>query len=168
MRIAITSQGKELSSEVCPRFGRANFFIFVDPDTLEFEAMPNPNVSAVGGAGIQSSQQMINKDVSAVLSGRVGMNAFRVLEAAGIEVFENVEGTVGEAIDKYKNKKLVPSNDTAKGINRHRGRRHGRGLSGQSQPGSEEINELQSEVSRLTKELNEVTEKLNKLTKQKE
>lgn len=168
MRIAITSQGRELSSEVCPRFGRADYFIFVDPDTLEFEAMPNPNVTAVGGAGIQSSQQMVNKDVSAVLSGRVGMNAFRVLEAAGIEVFENVDGTVGEAIDKFKNKKLVPSNNTAQGLNRHRARHHGRGLSGQSQNDSEEIVELQSEVSRLTKELNDVTEKLSRLNKQKE
>lgn len=165
MRIAITSQGKELSSEICPRFGRANYFIFVDPDTREFEAMPNPNVSAVGGAGIQSSQQMVNKDVSAVLSGRVGMNAFRVLEAAGIAVFENVEGTIEDAINKFNSKELIPSNNPKPAAGRHRMQYHGGEPADGTNNGSDDITVLKSEVERLTKELNAVNEKLNRLNK---
>jgi len=34
MKIAVTSAGNELISDVDPRFGRAKYFIVVDPKTL--------------------------------------------------------------------------------------------------------------------------------------
>ncbi len=41
MKIAVTSQGDTLDSQLDPRFGRAAFFIVVDTETLEFEAFDN-------------------------------------------------------------------------------------------------------------------------------
>lgn len=54
MKIAISSQGTDLNSQVDPRFGRAQYFIITDSDTLDYEVIENPNISAAGGAGIQS------------------------------------------------------------------------------------------------------------------
>ena len=50
MKIAITSNGTTLDDPVEARFGRCPYFIFVNPDTLEFESIPNPNMSLGGGA----------------------------------------------------------------------------------------------------------------------
>ena len=102
MKICVTSQGDNLEAQVDPRFGRCQYFIVVDIESLEFEAIQNPNISARGGAGIQSGQLMANKDVKAVVTGNVGPNAFQTLEAASIEVFTGASGSVKEVVEKYK------------------------------------------------------------------
>ncbi len=102
MKICISSQGNSLDSMIDPRFGRCQYFIILDTDTLEFEAVKNPNTDAMGGAGIQSGQFVVGKKVKAVLTGNVGPNAFQTLTAAGIEVITGVSGSVREAIEKYK------------------------------------------------------------------
>ena len=106
MKICVTAQGNNLESSVDPRFGRCQYFIIIDPDTLEFEAVENSNVSASGGAGIQSGQLMVNKGIEVVLTGNVGPNAFATLQAANINVIVGVTGTVKQAIEKYKKGEL--------------------------------------------------------------
>ncbi len=102
MKICVTSENANLNSQVDPRFGRCQYFIIVDTDTFEFEAVGNPNLEATGGAGIQSAQLVASKQAKAVVTGNVGPNAFQTLTAAGIEVFTGAAGTVKEAIEKYK------------------------------------------------------------------
>jgi len=106
MKICITSQGDNLDSQVDPRFGRCQYFIIADTDSLEFEAVKNPNIEAMGGAGIQSGQFIAVKKVKAVLTGNVGPNAFQTLQAAGVEVITGVACAVKEAIEKYKKGEL--------------------------------------------------------------
>lgn len=102
MKICISSQGNSLDSEVDPRFGRCQYFIIVNTETMEFEAIKNPNIDAMGGAGIQSGQFVAEKKVKAVLTGNVGPNAFQTLNAAGLDVITGVSGSIREAIEKYK------------------------------------------------------------------
>jgi predicted Fe-Mo cluster-binding NifX family protein len=102
MKICVTSQGDTLESRVDPRFGRCAWFMVVNLDTLEFEAIDNAQIQAAGGAGIQAGQLMADKEVKTVLTGNVGPNAFQTLSAAGIEVITGVSGTVFDAVGKYK------------------------------------------------------------------
>ena len=119
-KICITSQGDNLDSGVDPRFGRCQYFIIANAETLEFEAIRNPNLDAMGGAGIQSGQLIINKDVKVVLTGNVGPNAFQTLKAAGIEVITGLSGSIKEIIEKYNKGELKsnqgPSVDSHFGI----------------------------------------------------
>ena len=102
MKICVTSEGDNLDSKVDPRFGRCQYFIIADIDTLAFEAVQNPNTDSMGGAGIQSAQLIAEKEVKAVLTGNVGPNAFQTLQAANINVFTGVSSSVKEAVEKYK------------------------------------------------------------------
>ncbi len=76
MKICITSQGDNLDSQVDPRFGRCQYFIIADTDSLEFEAVKNPSIEAMGGAGGQSGQFIVVKKGKAGLTGKVCPNAF--------------------------------------------------------------------------------------------
>lgn len=109
MKAAISAQGKHLGSQTDPRFGRSPYFLIIDVDTLDFEAVSNPNVNVVGGAGIQSAQLVIEQGVDLVITGSCGPNAFRVLDAAGIKIFEGANGTVKEAIQAHKKGQLKKS-----------------------------------------------------------
>lgn len=102
-KICITSQGKNLDSLVDLRFGRCNYFIIVNSDTLEFQALENPNKDLQAGAGIASAQFIVDKGVDVVLTGNVGPNALEVLQSVGVEVITGVSGSVREVMEKFRN-----------------------------------------------------------------
>lgn len=107
MKVAITSQGKELSGEIDPRFGRAKWLIVVDTEEGDFKAYDNVlNLNAVQGAGIQTGQNIANLGVGAVITGNVGPNAFKTLNTAGVKIFLAEKQTVQKAIDSFKAGKL--------------------------------------------------------------
>ncbi len=116
MKICVSSQGSSLYSELDPRFGRCRYFIFVNTDDMEYQAIENPNVNATGGAGIQSGQLMSDRHVSVVVTGNIGPNAFKTLESAGIEVITGASGTVKEAVERYKNGELTVSKGATTGV----------------------------------------------------
>ena len=109
MKICITAEGNTLDSNVDQRFGRCQYFIFVDTDTLQFEAVQNENVSGMGGVGVQSGQLVAEKQAKAVITGKVGPNASQTLQAAGIDVVLDVSGSVKDAIERFKNGELKPT-----------------------------------------------------------
>jgi predicted Fe-Mo cluster-binding NifX family protein len=101
MKIAITTKGFDLDSEVDPRFGRAKRFLVVDSESGEFTVVDNtPNLDASGGAGIQSAETIARHGAEVMLTGHCGPNAFRALEAAGIKVVTEVDGIVKDAVEK--------------------------------------------------------------------
>ena len=110
MKIAFSSAGRDLDSEIDPRFGRCAYFLFVDPDDMTFEAIENESMSLGGGAGIQSGQFIASKGANVVITGNVGPNASRTLNAAGLDVIVGVSGPIREAIERYKRGELSPAN----------------------------------------------------------
>jgi predicted Fe-Mo cluster-binding NifX family protein len=109
MNICVTSQGNTLESQVDPRFGRCAFFMIVETDTMEYEAVENSSVQAMGGAGVQSGKVVVEKGANVLLTGNVGPNAYQILQAAGIEIITGASGTVKEVIDRYISGGLKPT-----------------------------------------------------------
>ena len=107
MRIAITAKGKGLEGEVDPRFGRAENFIIFDTETDDLAVVDNKfNVNAVQGAGVQAAGKVVGERAAVLITGHCGPKAFRVLSEAGIKVYTGGTGTVGEALDMYRNGSL--------------------------------------------------------------
>jgi len=184
MRVCITSTGPSLDSEMDPRFGRCQYFLFVDPQSLEMEALENPNIGASGGAGIQSAQFVANKGVEAIITGQVGPNAFSTLQAAGMKILVGASGKVRDVLEKYKKGQLTSyaQGPTARahagmGMGGGMGRGMGRGM-GQGTPPTppapaasgaprEDLQSLKEESKKLKDQLGSIEERIAKLEKTK-
>jgi len=49
MKIAVSSEDLNLEARVAQRFGISPYLIIVDPETMEFEAVPNPGAAGTDG-----------------------------------------------------------------------------------------------------------------------
>lgn len=107
MKLAITSTGDTLSAEMDPRFGRAAYFIIVDPDTLDYEVVENKqNLNLPQGAGIQAGKTIIDQQASVLITGNCGPKAFQVLNQAGVEIKVGASGQVDTVIQAFKRGEL--------------------------------------------------------------
>lgn len=106
MKIAISSLGDNINSNVNPRFGRCEYFIIYDTDTEKSMSVENGGRLSSGGAGIATAKMVADLGVKAVITGFVGPKAFAALKAAGIKMYSDAQGTVAEVIELYKQNKL--------------------------------------------------------------
>ena len=44
MKIAISATDSNLNAKVDPRFGRCQYFVIVDPETMEFKSIKNAGI----------------------------------------------------------------------------------------------------------------------------
>jgi predicted Fe-Mo cluster-binding NifX family protein len=177
MRIVVSSQGDSLEAPTSPVFGRCPTYLFVDSETMECEALPNPAASQGGGAGVQAAQFVANHGSSAVLSGNLGPNAFDVLQAAGIAAYLAPEGTVRQAVEAFKNGRLqrLGGANVADHAGLANGRSEGRGMAsgGQAgpppQPASDregELASLREVLKSLRRQLAETFDRIEKLERE--
>jgi predicted Fe-Mo cluster-binding NifX family protein len=103
MKIAVSASGPDLESRVDPRFGRAPYFLIVNPDTMEFEVVENRiNLQAAHGAGIQAATLVARHRPAAVITGHCGPKAYDTLVAAGIQVIVGLEGPIRQVVQQYQ------------------------------------------------------------------
>ena len=110
MRIAISTGGRDLDKFVDDRFGRCPYFLFCDSEdpqsTAEYKG--NPALSGTGGAGIAAAEYMAKEKVEVLITGSLGPNALRVIEAGNIPAYTASETmTLTEAIRAWKEGHLV-------------------------------------------------------------
>jgi predicted Fe-Mo cluster-binding NifX family protein len=111
MLICISSTGDSLGSTLDPRFGRAAYFVFYDTEAMEHEIIENSAAVSGSGAGITSSQGIVDKGVGAVITGNMGPNAMNVLKAAEVKIYYGENISVKENIEKFQ-KNLLKEIDT--------------------------------------------------------
>ena len=110
MKVAVSASGPTLDDAVDPRFGRAPYLLIVDTETLEFETVANQiNLQSAQGAGIQTAALVARYKPAVVMTGHCGPKAFQTLQAAGIKVIVEVDGTIRQAVEQYRTGKLNPA-----------------------------------------------------------
>jgi predicted Fe-Mo cluster-binding NifX family protein len=109
MRIAVAANGNDLLSAVDDRFGRAPWFLIVDTETGDVEAIENDGSSQMSGAGPKAAQMIASREVDCLVAGHCGPNAFAALAAHGIEVVVAPKTSVADAIEEVKSGKLKPA-----------------------------------------------------------
>ena len=188
MKIAVSATAPGLDAEVDPRFGRCQYFIIVDPQNMEFEALDNSNAMAAGGAGISTAQMIASKGAEVVLTGNCGPNAYQTLSAAGIQVITGVAGRIRDAIEAYKIGKFQSSAQPSvaahygmgggmgmgRGMGRGMGTGRGMGMGGtmpmaepppQAMSSEQEVEMLRNQAQAVSQQLNEIQRRLEELEK---
>ena len=190
MKIAVSSSGNDLDSQVDPRFGRCACFVIVETDDMTFETFDNGSIALGGGAGIQAAQFVASKGAKAVITGNIGPNAVRTLSAAGVETFVGQSGTVREAIEMYKDGKMNPTSTPnvadhygmgsgagmGRGMGMGGGRGMGRGMGSGTWGGStqapaptlskeDELKGLKAQANDLRKQIEGIEANINALEK---
>jgi predicted Fe-Mo cluster-binding NifX family protein len=103
MRIAITSLGETVESPMDERFERARFFVIYDVESGKWSVHENAYDSGgAPGTGIQAVRRVVGLGAGAVITGHCGPKALAALAAAGIDVYQEVSGSIREAVDAYK------------------------------------------------------------------
>jgi len=108
MKIAISSTGNDLESEVDARFGRCSYFLIVGVENNKiknFKAIENTAKDQMGGAGITAGEIVAKQRVDTIITVNLGPRAFSVFEQFGIKAYQG-EGKIKEVIQKFLNGKL--------------------------------------------------------------
>ncbi len=187
MKIAISSTGKSLESQIDPRFGRCAYFVIVETDDMSFEAFDNESVTLGGGAGIQAAQFVASKGAKAIITGNVGPNAVQTLSASHVEIFAGQSGTIREAVERFKGRDFKPTNapnvadhygmgggggmgrgmGMGRGGGMRRGQGMGRGMGGSGQPvptassKEDELKSLKDQANELHKQIEAIESSIN-------
>lgn len=106
MKICINAQGPTLDAPIDSRFGRCANFIFVDLNSMRFEAVPNPGAMTCNESGIRAAQFIVDHHTKVILTGHVGPNAYRILNSRGVEIYRGIGGSVRDAISQFQNNQL--------------------------------------------------------------
>jgi predicted Fe-Mo cluster-binding NifX family protein len=109
VKVAVSSLGKDLTSMMDPRFGRAPYLIIKDIDDGTLELIDNTSARDVAhGAGIQTAQAVVNACADVVVSGNYGPKAAQVLETAGIKLMVGPRVAVGRILELAEKSELKP------------------------------------------------------------
>jgi predicted Fe-Mo cluster-binding NifX family protein len=171
MKIVVSANGADLEAPASPMFGRCPVYVFVDTETMEYEAVQNPAIAAAGGAGIQAAQFVVERGAEAVVTGNVGPNAFNVFQSAGVPVYLFGGGTVRQAVEDCREGRLAAAGGASApahagmGMGRGMGRRAAEPSVSPTPSREEEVATLKEMAGNLRKQLAEMIERLDRLEK---
>lgn len=102
LKIAVSTNGDNLTATVHEKFGRCLRFLVIDRATGETDLIDNAENVDGRNAGIKSAQRVIKYGVDTVLTGECGPKALGLLESAGIEVVTGVGGQIADVLAAYR------------------------------------------------------------------
>lgn len=109
MKIAVSTDGQRLGSQVSPVFGRCPYFTVAeirDGEVVDSNALENSGMGQASGAGTAAVQLLGDEGVDVVISGAVGPKALSALKQWDIDIFKAEPGSVEENIDKFLSEEL--------------------------------------------------------------
>ena len=130
MKVAITSKGLNLDSDVSLVFGRSPYFTIAelnDGEIIEVSYVDNPAKNEMG-AGSIAAQFIVDQGVEAVILGELGNIAFGILRNEGIKIYKINPGNIENNLKQFNNGNLEEITSVSSGFpGRGLGRRSGMG-----------------------------------------
>ncbi len=116
MIIGIPVDKSTMEANVSSHFGRTEFFLIWNTEDEKPLFINNDAMNAQGGAGIKAAQVLVDNKVNAIISPRLGQNAFDVINGAGIEIYASEGTSLKENLDKLNSGSLSPLNNIHEGF----------------------------------------------------
>lgn len=118
MKVAITSTGLNLDSDVSLVFGRSPNFIIADikeHEIGEVSSIENPAKNEMG-AGSLAAQFIVDQGVEALILGELGNISFGILRNAGIKIYKINPGNAETNLKRFREGKLEEINSVSSGF----------------------------------------------------
>ena len=110
MKVLLAADGELMNSTMSECLARARHLILFDIESGEYQVWDNTkNMGAESGTDIQCADLASRLRADYVIAGHCGEKAFQRLQGYSIQVILGVDGTVAEALEKFKTGKLPPS-----------------------------------------------------------
>lgn len=110
MKVCIPTMGNNgLNEIVGEHFGRVPTFTMYDTETSEVKVFPNTS-EHMGGFGLPA-EILAKEGVDTMICSGLGRRAIQIFEQHGIMVYIGAYGTVKDALDMWKDKKLQMATD---------------------------------------------------------
>lgn len=106
MRVCFTSEGNTLEAVADGHFGRCAYFVIYDTESKEVECHVNEGPKSEHGAGIAAAQQIQELNIQALVTGRLGPNAKRIIEETDLKLYKKEANTVKENVELLVNGQL--------------------------------------------------------------
>jgi predicted Fe-Mo cluster-binding NifX family protein len=111
MKICIPTNGNEgLNDYVGEHFGRVPTYTIVDLDTNEVKVIQNISHHTTGS--VYPPEIMAKEGVNVMVCRGLGRRAISMFEELGIEVYIGATGSVMDAINDFKQKKLQKASES--------------------------------------------------------
>ncbi|MEW9121465.1 MAG: NifB/NifX family molybdenum-iron cluster-binding protein [Thermotaleaceae bacterium] len=111
--ISCSSNGKYALTD--SRFGRCAYFAFYDTENKDFSFIENDSTNHPQGAGIAAVQKIVDAYAEVVITGSLGPNAMKFLQASNIKAYKIEEGNVLQQIKLFEEGKLKPIEEAGSG-----------------------------------------------------
>jgi len=108
LKIAITTEGIDLNSNISPVFGRSPYIIMVnldDSNIISWTVIENP-ARFEKGAGNMTSHFLVNQGIDILISGEMGPIAFYLLRNAEIKVYKAASVSAEKNLKRFIDNKL--------------------------------------------------------------
>ncbi len=102
MKIAVTSKGTDLDSEVDSMYGNTPYTLIVDTFSLGIDVIEHSmKEKATTNTKEQTAAMISDKGASALLTAFCSQDAFKTFNAAGVKVANYITGTVRDAVNAF-------------------------------------------------------------------
>ena len=101
MKIAFSSFGPNLLSQLSPRVRGCHYLLIVDPADMRLEVFENTRGDLEDNDRCPAVEYMLSRKVNALITGRCRQGTFQLLTDAGMYIYLKQSGTVKEVLEKY-------------------------------------------------------------------
>ena len=105
MKVAISSTGREIDSNIYPKFERCPFFMIVNTKTKEEKVIVNKMRESSNEVGTTIANIALNEKIEAAITTDIGPSSFEIFERCEIKVYR-AKGKIKDAIKQFKKGKL--------------------------------------------------------------
>ena len=105
MIIVISSNGKDIDSNIYPKFERCPFFLIVDTKTKEEKVIVNKVRERSNEVGITVANIVLNEEIGAAITTDIGPLTFETFERCGIKVYR-AKGKINDVIQQFEKGEL--------------------------------------------------------------
>lgn len=106
MKIAIPLD--ENHQNICPAFGRTPFIMYYNTENDSYLVEKNIAENERGGAGLKTAQIMLDHNIDAIITYRLGENAAEVFKLAEAKIYKAEDVDVFQNLLLFKENKLQP------------------------------------------------------------